>query len=327
MAEKRFIDGIREALREAMEGDDNVIVLGEDVGVKGGVFRATEGLQRTFGKHRVIDTPLAESGIVGVAIGAALNGLRPVVEIQFADFIFPAMDQIVSEAARIYYRTNGECSVPLVIRAPYGGGVHGGLYHSQSNEAFFFHVPGLKIVIPATPVDAKGLLLASIRDNNPVLFFEHKLAYNLIRGDIPAIQSPVPLGEARVCRKGARISLLSYGLSVHHCLEAAETLDREGIHCEVVDLRTLKPLDLDTILQSVRNTGKACIVHEDNLTGGIGAEIAAILSREAFEYLDGPIYRVAAPDVPSFPYSPPLEEFCLPGPDKIVAAVRELSSY
>ena len=327
MPEKRLIEAIREGLREEMERDSTVIVLGEDIGVNGGVFRATEGLYERFGDERVIDTPLAESGMVGIAIGASQNGLRPVTEIQFVDFIFPAVNQIVTEAARLYYRTNGDCPVPIVIRAPYGGGVHGGLYHSQSVESFFLHVPGLKIVIPSTPHDAKGLLKSAIRDNNPVLYFEHKRAYNLIRGDVPDGDFTVPIGEAVVRRPGSDISLISYGLSVHDCFEAAETMGEEGTSCEVVDLRTIKPMDTETVLSSVKKTGKVCIVHEDNLTGGVGAEVAAIIAREAFEYLDGPIYRVAAPDVPSFPYSPGLEELCLPTPQKIVEAVRELSAY
>ena len=327
MAVKRMIEAVREALLEEMHRDPSVIVLGEDVGVSGGVFRATDGLLQAFGEERVIDTPLAESGIVGVAIGAALNGLRPVAEIQFVDFIFPAFNQIVSEAARHYYRSNGEYPVPLVIRAPFGGGVRGGLYHSQSVEAFFMHVPGLKVVIPSNPFDAKGLLKAAIRDNNPVLYFEHKRAYNLIRGEVPDGDFTVPIGKAVVRREGRQLTLVSYGLSLHHCLEAAETAAAEGIDCEVVDLRTISPLDTQTFLDSVRKTGKVCVVHEDNLTGGVGAEVAAIIAREAFDYLDGPIYRVAAPDVPSFPYSPPLEDFCLPTTEKIVQAVRELAEY
>lgn len=327
MAVKRMIEAVREALLEEMHRDPSVIVLGEDVGVSGGVFRATEGLLQAFGDERVIDTPLAESGIVGVAIGAALNGLRPVAEIQFVDFIFPAFNQIVSEAARHYYRSNGEYPVPMVIRAPCGGGVRGGLYHSQSVEAFFMHVPGLKVVVPSIPYDAKGLLKAAIRDNNPVLYFEHKRAYNLIRGEVPDGDFTVPIGEAVVRREGGQITLVSYGLSVHHCLEAAETVAAEGIDCEVVDLRTISPLDTQTFLDSAKKTGKVCVVHEDNLTGGVGAEVAAIIAREAFDYLDGPIYRVAAPDVPSFPYSPPLEDFCLPTTEKIVQAVRELAEY
>ena len=327
MAVKRMIEAVREALFEEMRRDPSVIVLGEDVGASGGVFRATDGLLNAFGEERVIDTPLAESGIVGAAIGAALNGLRPVAEIQFVDFIFPAFNQIVSEAARHYYRSNGEYPVPLVIRAPFGGGVRGGLYHSQSVEAFFMHVPGLKVVIPSNPYDAKGLLKAAIRDNNPVLYFEHKRAYNLIRGEVPEGDFTVSIGQAVVRREGKQLTLVSYGLSLHHCLEAAEAAAAEGIDCEVVDLRTISPLDTQTVLDSVRKTGKVCVVHEDNLTGGVGAEVAAVIAREAFDYLDGPIYRVAAPDVPSFPYSPSLEDFCLPTTEKIVHAVRELAEY
>ena len=323
----RLIEAVREGLREEMERDSSVFLIGQDIGVNGGVFRVTEGLQAEFGIDRVIDSPLAESGVVGVALGAALNGLRPVVEIQFADFIFPAFNQLVSEAARMYYRTNGDYPVPMVIRAPYGGGVRGGLYHSQSVEAFFAHVPGLKVVMPSSPHDAKGLLKAAIRDDNPVLFFEHKLSYNTVRGEVPQDDYSVPIGEAIVRREGTRVSLISYGLSVHHCLEAAETLSAEGISCEVIDLQTVRPLDSATLLESVRKTGRACIVHEDNLTGGVGAEVAAIIAKDGFEYLDAPIQRVAAPDVPSFPYSPILEDALLPGPTNIVKTARELSAY
>ena len=327
MGEMRLIEAVREGLREEMERDSSVFLIGQDIGVNGGVFRVTEGLQAEFGIDRVIDAPLAESGLVGVAIGAALNGMRPVVEIQFADFIFPAFNQLVSEAARMYYRTNGDYPVPMVIRAPYGGGVRGGLYHSQSVEAFFAHVPGLKVVMPSSPHGAKGLLKAAIRDDNPVLFFEHKLSYNTVRGEVPQGDYSVPIGEAIVRREGTRVSLISYGLSVHHCLEAAETLSAEGISCEVIDLQTVRPLDSATLLESVRKTGRACIVHEDNLTGGVGAEVAAIIAKDGFEYLDAPIQRVAAPDVPSFPYSPILEDALLPGPTNIVKTARELSTY
>ena len=327
MGEMRLIEAVREGLREEMERDSSVFLIGQDIGVNGGVFRVTEGLQAEFGIDRVIDSPLAESGLVGVAIGAALNGMRPVVEIQFADFIFPAFNQLVSEAARMYYRTNGDYPVPMVIRAPYGGGVRGGLYHSQSVEAFFAHVPGLKVVMPSSPHGAKGLLKAAIRDDNPVLFFEHKLSYNTVRGEVPQDDYSVPIGEAIVRREGTRVSLISYGLSVHHCLEAAETLSAEGISCEVIDLQTVRPLDSATLLESVRKTGRACIVHEDNLTGGVGAEVAAIIAKDGFEYLDAPIQRVAAPDVPSFPYSPILEDALLPGPTNIVKTARELSTY
>ena len=227
----------------------------------------------------------------------------------------------------MYYRTNGDYSVPIVIRAPYGGGVRGGLYHSQSVEAFFAHVPGLKVIVPSSPRDAKGLLKAAIRDDNPVLFFEHKLSYNTVRGEVPQGEYSVPIGEAVVRLRGTQLSLISYGLSVHHCLEAAEALSAEGISCEVVDLQTVKPLDSATLLESVRKTGRACIVHEDNLTGGIGAEVAAIIAKDGFEYLDAPVQRVAAPDVPSFPYSPILEDTLLPGPPDIVKTARELAAY
>ena len=323
----RLIEAVREGLREEMAADPGVFLIGQDIGINGGVFRVTDGLLDEFGSSRVIDSPLAESGMVGVAIGAALNGMRPVVEIQFADFIFPAFNQLVSEAARIHYRSNGEFTAPMVIRAPYGGGVRGGLYHSQSVEAYFAHVPGLKVVVPSSPYDAKGLLKAAIRDENPVLFFEHKLAYNTVRGEVPKGDYTVPIGEAAVRREGRHLSLISYGLSVHHCLEAAETLFGEGISCEVVDLRTVSPLDTATLLESVKKTGRACIVHEDNLTGGVGAEVAAIIARDAFEYLDAPVQRVAAPDVPSFPYHPILEDALLPGPPDIVRAARELAAY
>lgn len=327
MGEMRFIEALREGLREEMESDSSVFLIGQDIGVNGGVFRVTDGLQAQFGPERVIDSPLAESGQVGVAVGAALNGMRPVVEIQFADFIFPAFNQLVSEAARMYYRTNGDFRVPLVVRAPYGGGVRGGLYHSQSVEAFFAHVPGLKVVVPSSPHDAKGLLKSAIRDDNPVLFFEHKLSYNTVHGEVPQGDYVVPIGKANIQRDGTQLSLISYGLSMFHCLEAAKTLSSEGISCEVVDLRTVKPLDLTTILESVRKTGRACIVHEDNLTGGIGAEVAAIIAKDGFDYLDAPVHRVASADVPSFPYSPGLEDALLPGPADILRAARELCAY
>ena len=327
MGEMRLIEAVRQGLREELAADSSVFLIGQDIGVNGGVFRVTDGLLDEFGPERVIDSPLAESGMVGVAIGAAMNGLRPVVEVQFADFIFPAFNQIVSEAARMYYRTNGDYSVPIVIRAPYGGGVRGGLYHSQSVEAYFAHVPGLRVVVPSNPHDAKGLLKAAIRDNNPVLFFEHKLAYNTVQGDVPEGNYTVPIGKAAVRREGQQLSLISYGLSVHHCLEAAETLASEGIICEVVDLRSVSPLDTETLLESVEKTGRVCIVHEDNLTGGVGAEVAAIVAKDAFEYLDAPVQRVAARDVPSFPYSPTLEDVLLPGPPDIISAARELVAY
>ncbi|TAK33046.1 MAG: alpha-ketoacid dehydrogenase subunit beta [Chloroflexota bacterium] len=322
-----LLEAVREALQEEMREDPRVIVLGEDVGAKGGVFKSTEGLQKEFGEERVIDTPLAESLIVGAAIGASINGLRPVAEIQFADFIHSAIDQIVSEAARLRYRSNGMFNCPIVIRAPFGGGVHGALYHSQSLEALFYHVPGLKIVAPSTPYDAKGLLKAAIRDDDPVLFFEHKKAYRLIKGEVPQTDYVLPIGKAEIRRRGDDITLISYGLMLHHSLEAAEALSKEGIEIEVIDLRTIAPLDMETILASVKHTGKVMIVNEDNKTGGIGAEIAASIVEVAFEDLDGPIVRVAGPDIPAVPFSPPLEEFFLPNPTKIAEAARQLAEY
>jgi len=325
MATKTVIEALRDALHDEMQRDESVLVMGEDV-EEGGVFRVTEGFLTEFGPGRIIDTPLAESVIVGVAIGAALNGMRPVAEIQFADFIHPAMDQIVSEAARMRYRSNGAFSCPMVIRAPSGGGIHGALYHSQNVEALFAHVPGLKVVTPSTPYDTAGLLKAAIRDDDPVLFLEHKKTYRLIKGEVPEEDFVLPIGKANVVRQGKDLSILTYGLAVHQCLEAAEALAQE-VSVEVVDLRTLAPLDKEAILESVRKTGKALIVHEDNLTGGIGGEVAAIIAEEAFDYLDGPVMRLAMPDVPAVPYSPPLEEYCLLNPDKIAAAIRKLAGY
>ena len=327
MAVKTLIEGVREALMEEMERDDRVWVLGEDVGKKGGVFLATEGLHAKFGEARVLDTPLAESCIVGVAIGSALNGLVPVAEIQFADFIHPAFDQIVSEAARIRYRSNGDFTCPIVIRAPWGGGVHGGLYHSQSIEAFYAHVPGLKVVIPSTPEDAKGLLKAAIRDPDPVLFLEHKKTYRLIKGEIPDGEYTTPIGPAAVRREGRHLSCFAWGLMMHYCLEAAEQVAAEGIEVEVVDLRSLRPLDKETILRSVEKTAKAMVVHEDNLTGGFGGEIAAIIAEEGFGYLDGPVVRVCAPDVPGMPFNKPQEDAFMPSPEKIADAMRKLAKY
>jgi 2-oxoisovalerate dehydrogenase E1 component beta subunit len=327
MAEITLLEAIRQGLDEKMAEDARVFVFGEDVGKRGGVFRVTEGLYDKYGPMRIIDSPLAESVIVGACIGAAMNDTLPVAEIQFADFIHPAFNQIVSEAARIRYRSNGDWNVPLVIRAPYGGGIHGALYHSQSVEAFFCHVPGLKVVAPATPYDAKGLLKASIEDPDPVLFLEHKKCYRLIKGEVPDEDYRVAIGRADVKRRGRDLTVVAYGLMLHYALEVAEELAREGVEAEVIDLRTLRPLDLDTILASVRATGKALIVHEDNLTGGWGAEIAALVAQHAFEYLDGPITRVAGPDVPAMPYSPPLEEAFMPSPARIADAMRKLAAY
>lgn len=326
MAIKTLIEAVNEALSEEMERDPSVFVLGEDVGVHGGVFRATDGLLQRFGPERVIDTPLAELGIVGVAIGAAMQGMRPVAEIQFADYIHPAYDQIVNEAAKIRYRSNGAYSCPLVVRAPFGAGVQGGLYHSQSVEALFFHVPGLKIVVPSTPADCKGLLKAAIRDDDPVLFFEHKKSYRRIRGEVPDGGTIIPLGKADVKRAGTDVTVVTYGVGVHLALAAADRVAAEGISVEVLDLRTLAPLDREAIAESVAKTSKMLIVHEDNKTGGIGAEIAAMIAEEHFEQLDGPILRVAAADT-HIPYAPNLEEAIIPNVEDVVVALRRLGAY
>jgi 2-oxoisovalerate dehydrogenase E1 component beta subunit len=327
MAVKTVIEAIREAMWEEMRHDDRVFVMGEDVGRRGGVFLATQGFLEEFGEARVIDTPLAEASIMGIALGAAFKGLRPIPEIQFSDFVWPSVNQLIGEAARVCYGTNGALNVPLVVRIPYGGGIRGGLYHSQNIEAYFFHTPGLKVITPATPYDAKGLLKAAIRDNNPVVFLEHKKTYRLVRGEVPENEYTLPIGQADVKRAGRNITLISYGLMLHYCLEAAEAVASEGIDVEVVDLRTLKPLDRDTILGSVKKTGKLLIVHEDNLTGGVGAEVAALVADQAFDYLDGPITRLCGPDVPTMPFAQTLEDAYMPSPEKIVAALGQLAAY
>jgi 2-oxoisovalerate dehydrogenase E1 component beta subunit len=328
MTEMTLIQAITAAMDEELARDERVFITGEDVGVRGGVFRATMGLIEKYGPQRVVDSPLAELSIVGVGIGAAVVGLRPICEIQFADYIFPAFNQIVGEAARFYYRSNGVWNVPMVIRAPYGGGVGGGLYHSQSVEAFFAHVPGLKVVIPSTPHDAKGLLKAAVRDPNPVLFFEAKKGYRSIRGDVPDGEYLVPIGPARVAREGDDLTVYAYGMMAHYATIAADMVrEQDGIHAEVIDLRTLLPLDRETVLASYRKTGKALIVYEDNLTGGFGAEIAALLAEHAFEHMDGPIRRLGGPDVPGVPFAHNMQEFFMPNPDKIAHAIRDLAAY
>jgi 2-oxoisovalerate dehydrogenase E1 component beta subunit len=327
VAVQTLVETVRSTLADEMRRDESIIVLGEDVGKKGGVFLATDGLFDEFGGDRVLDTPLSESMIVGASIGAALNGLRPVPEIQFADFIWPAFNQILSEAARMRFRSNGAFSCPMTIRAPYGGGVHGALYHSQSVEAFFAHIPGLKVVIPSTPYDTRGLLRSAIRDDDPVLFFEHKKMYRSVRGDVPDGDYTIPLGQAKVTREGSDVSVVGYGLMAHYALEAAELLEGDGVSVEVVDLRTLRPLDGATVLESVRKTGKCVVVYEDNRFGGYGAEIAAMLAEEAFDHLDGPIVRVTGPDVPGVPYNHVLEDWFMPTPDRIADAVRRLAAY
>ena len=326
MTQLSLAQAITSGLRQAMQADERVILLGEDVEA-GGVFRITQGLLDEFGPQRVFDTPLSESGFVGAGIGAAVAGLRPVVEIQFIDFLLPAVNQLISEAAKMRYRSVGAWTVPLVVRTPYGGGVHGGLYHSQSFETLLAHVPGLKVVAPATPADAQSLLLAAISDPDPVIFLEHKHTYRLIRDEVPDDLPPAVLGQAALRRDGQDVTMISYGFMLHECLAAAERLAGEGIECHVLDLRTLSPLDRPAILDAARHTGKVVIVHEDHLTGGLGGELAAIIADEAFEHLDGPIRRVAGPDVPAMPYHPALQQAFLPNAERIAATVRELAAY
>jgi len=323
-----YIEAVRQALDEEMARDSKVFILGEDVGVKGGVFKATEGLYEKYGKERVIDTPLAESAIVGVGIGAAMYGLRPVAEIQFADFIMPAVNQIVSEAAKIRYRSNNDWTCPITIRAPYGGGVNGGLYHSQSVEALFASVPGLKIVMPSTPYDAKGLLKSAIRDEDPVLFFEHKRAYRLLKGDVPEEDYTIPLGKADIKRNGEDVTVIAYGLAVHFALEAANKLEKEeGISVHLLDLRTVYPLDKQAIIDAAAKTGKILLVTEANKEGSIMSEVAAIIAEHCLFDLDAPIQRLAGPDVPAMPYASPLEKQFMITPDKIEKAIRELAYF
>ena len=327
MAEKTRVEPIRDALSEEMRRDERVFVLGEDVG-GGGVFRATDGLRDEFGEERCMDTPLAEAAIVGAAIGASINGLLPVAEIQFADFIHPAFDQIVSEAARLHYRSNGAWSCPITVRTPYGAGIHGGPYHSQSIEAFYAHVPGLKVICVASPYDAKGLLKSAIRDPNPVVFLEHKKAYRLFREEVPDDDYTIPIGAAETKREGLDMTLVTYGLMTRYSLEAAEEVQGDGgVSVEVIDLRTVSPWDKEHVLESVRKTGKALIVYEDNISGGFGAEVAATIAEDAFEFLDGPVTRIASPDVPLAPYSGILEEHILPNAEKIAAGLRKLAAF
>jgi 2-oxoisovalerate dehydrogenase E1 component beta subunit len=328
VTEKNVVTAIHDTLHERMAADERVVMLGEDIATRGGVFRVTQGFLDEFGEERVIDTPIAEGMIVGVAVGMALHGLLPVAEIEFADFIHPAFDQMVSEVARMRYRTNGDFGLPMVVRAPYGGGVHGALYHSQSIEAFYGHIPGLKVVVPSTPYDVTGMLRAAIDDPDPVLFLEHKRTYRLIKGDVPDEPFVVPIGKADVKREGDDLSVISYGLMLHVCLEAASRLqDQEGVQAEVVDVRTINPLDTETILASVRKTGKAMVVYEDNRTYGAGAEIAATIAEEAMFDLDGPIVRIGGPDVPAMGFATNLEHAFLPDADRIYAHMLQLARF
>ena len=327
MAKLSYLEAIRQAQDLALQQNKDVFILGEDVGKKGGVFGTTQGLQQQYGEDRVIDTPLAESNIVGTAIGAAMVGKRPIAEIQFADFILPATNQIISEAAKMRYRSNNDWQCPLTIRAPFGGGVHGGLYHSQSIESIFASSPGLTIVIPSTPYDAKGLLLSSIESNDPVLYFEHKKAYSFLKEEVPQEYYTVPLGKADVKREGEDLTVFCYGLMVNYCLQAADILAADGINVEVVDLRTVYPLDKETIIDRAKHTGKVLLVTEDNLEGSIMSEVSAIIAEHCLFDLDAPIMRLAAPDVPSMPFSPVLENEIMMNPEKILNKMRELAEF
>jgi pyruvate/2-oxoglutarate/acetoin dehydrogenase E1 component len=319
-----YLEAITEGLREEMRRDTSVFLLGEDIGTYGGAFKVTKGFIEEFGENRVIDTVLGESAILGAASGAALAGLRPVAEIQFADFVTSGFNQLVNIAAKYHYRNF--IPIPLVVRLPSGGGIHGGPFHSINPEAWFFHVPGLKLVAPSTPYDAKGLIKAAIRDPNPVLYFEHKYLYRHAKAEIPDDEYIVPIGKADIKREGNDVTVITYHVGVRWASEASEILSKEGIEVEIIDLRSLLPLDKETILSSVKKTGKVLIVHEDSLTGGIGGEIAALISEYAFEYLDAPIRRVAALDTP-VPYAPPLEDYFLPNTQKVLDALRKVVSY
>ncbi len=324
MPQMNMVQAVNDALRVEMRRDGRVVVLGEDVGKVGGVFRVTQGLYEEFGPDRVIDTPLSEGGIIGTAIGMALNGLRPVPEIQFADFIFPAFDQIVSELAKLRYRSGGEYPASVVIRAPAGGGIRGGLYHSQSPEAYFIHTPGLKVVCPSNPYDAKGLLLASIRDEDPVLFFEPKRLYRAARADVPEGDYTVPLSQARVVREGRGVTVLAWGAMLYEAIEASNKAAAEGVDCEVIDLRTLWPVDIDTIVASVKKTGRVVIVHEAPKTCGFGAELVALINEKAFLHLEAPPVRVTGWDTP-FPYT--LEMDYLPLAGRILPAILDTARF
>lgn len=324
MPQLTYIEAIRQGIWEEMERDDRVFMIGEDIGPYGGAFRLSAGMLDHFGSHRIVDTPLSENAFVGAAIGAAMMGLRPIVEMQFADFITTCYDLIVNYAAKARYRWGA--GVPIVIRGPSGGGVHGGPFHSNNPEIPFVHTPGLKVVVPATAYDAKGLIKAAIRDPDPVLYFEHKLLYRRIKEDIPADDYVVPLGQARTARSGKDLSVITYGAMVYTALEAAEKLASDGVDLEIIDLRCLVPLDIEAVLESVRKTSRVVLLHEDTQTAGFAGELAARIASDAFEYLDAPILRVTAPDCP-VPYSPPLEQAYLPNADDVIAAVRRSMAY
>jgi 2-oxoisovalerate dehydrogenase E1 component beta subunit len=324
MAQSTYLEAIRQGLWEEMESDPTVFCIGEDIGIYGGAFKVTDGFIHHFGPQRVIDTPIAESAIVGAAFGAALTGMRPVAEFQFMDFIGCAFNQIVNMVAKSHYRWGAPA--PLVLRGPCGGGVHGGPFHSQNPEMYFVHTPGMKVVAPATPADAKGLMKSAIRDNNPVLFLEHKFLYRRIKDEIPEGDYTVPIGKARLHREGRDLSVITYAAMVHTAQEAADILAKEGIEIEILDLRTLSPLDREAITATVKKTNKVILLHEDTRTGGLAGEIAAIINEEAFDDLDGPIVRITSLDTP-VPFSPPLEHFFLPKVEDVVREAKKLHAY
>lgn len=327
MAELTYLEAITAGMKEEMRRDERVFLLGEDVGIKGGVFQASRGMLAEFGSDRVLDTPLSESAIAGVGIGAAMYGYRPIGEMQFSDFILPAVNQIISEAARIRYRSNNTWECPLVIRAAYGGGVNGGLYHSQSIHKVFFGQPGLRIVIPSNPYDAKGMLKAAIRSNDPVLFFEHKRAYRGGKGEVPDEEYLVPLDQARVVRQGTDLTVITYGIQVEESKEAAERLATDGISVHLLDLRSIYPLDQESIVAAAQQTGKVLLVTEDPLEGSIIGEVAAIIAEKCLFDLDAPIARLGGPDIPPMPYATPMQNFFLVNSEKIEAAMRDLAAF
>jgi 2-oxoisovalerate dehydrogenase E1 component beta subunit len=327
MSQMTVIEAVRDAIRSEMRADPNVFIMGEDVAYRGGVFLATDGLVKEFGDSWVIDTPLAESSLAGIALGAAVNGMRPIAEIQFADFVWPAINQVVGEAARVRYGTNGRKFAPLTVRVPYGGGVRGGLYHSQSIEVLFAHTPGLKVVAPSTPYDAKGLLISAIRDNDPVIFLEHKKTYRLVRGEVPEESYTEPIGVADVKREGGDITVITYGLMLHYVLQAADELARtDGVNAMVMDLRTLRPLDRESICAAARHTGKVLVVQEDTPAVSVSSEVSAIIAEDAFFDLDAPVMRFGPPELPAMPFNPVQEAAYMPSPEKIMAAMRRLAA-
>ncbi len=327
MAKTSYIDAINQAMHEEMERDERVFLIGEDVGVYGGVFKATKGLLDKFGPERVIDSPISEVYIAGGSIGAAMVGLRPIAEIQFADFITPSMDQLIQQAAKLRYRTGGQWTCPMVVRVCCGGDVGGGLYHSQINEQWFFSQPGLQVVLPSTAYDAKGLLKAALRGEDPVIYFEHKRLYRWIKEELPDEDFVVPIGKAAMRKEGKDITIVSYGFMAHRSMQAIEELEKEGISCELIDMRTIAPWDREMILESVKKTSRAVLVQESSKTGGVMGEIAATIGEEVFDYLDAPVSRICGLDVPAIPFAPPMEHFFLPNPEKIARVIRKVMEF